>query len=183
MPEREPKEQRQILIHEKKIKRIVKELAGRIAHDYEGKDPILVGVLKGAFVFLADLERELYNLGLDFVVDFIAISSYDDEKESSGQPRILKDFENDISGRDVLFVEDIVDTGITQKVLLGIAKARGATSAETVAFMDKPSRRLEPIEAKYIGIVLKGTPWVEGYGLDTEQRGRGNPNVVEVIIH
>jgi hypoxanthine phosphoribosyltransferase len=162
-------------ITRQEIEERVGELAKQISKDYEGKELLLVGVLKGAVLFTSDLMRELYSEGLDdFEVDFIAVSSYGEETQSSRQPRIVKDLDEDIEGRHVLIVEDIVDTGYSFDTLLRILQARNPASLKTCAFISKPSRREKEVPIDYLGMEVENV-WVEGYGMDTSEKGRGYP--------
>ena len=168
------------LISEKQIQQKVKELAQEIYSDYKGKNLLLVGILKGSFVFMSDLLRELDELGMDDVeVDFLVISSYKDKRTSSRDPKILLDLHTNINDREVLVVEDIIDTGHSIDKLLEILKTRTPASFEVCSLLSKPGNRevknLPPV--KYIGFEIEDV-WVEGYGLDSSQRGRGRKNIV-----
>lgn len=162
-------------ITKEEIKERVSQLAEEIARDYEGKELLLVGVLKGAVPFTADLMRELYEKGYDELeVDFIAVSSYGQGTQSSKQPRIVKDLEESIEGRHVLIVEDIVDTGYSFDTLLRIFQARNPASLKTCAFISKPARREKEVPIDYLGMKVEDE-WLEGYGMDTNEKGRGYP--------
>lgn len=163
--------QREILISEEKIAKKVKELGERISEDYKGKKPILVGILKGSFVFLADLFREL-NPDLQAQVDFMEISSYGNSTESSRSPKIGKDLSTNIEGRHVIIVEDIVDTGYSFKTLLNILNARNPASLKTCALVSKPDRREVDVPIDYLGFEIENV-WIEGQGMDTNQLNRG----------
>ena len=158
-------------ISEAQIKERIREMAKEISKDYKGKDLLLVSVLKGSFIFAADLIREL-DLE-DNEVDFMAISSYNGETESSKNPRIIKDVDTDIRGRNVLIVEDIVDTGYSFETLTRILSARNPASLKTCALLSKPERREVEVPIDYLGFEIPNF-WAEGYGLDTNQKGRGH---------
>ena len=162
-------------ITEEQIKKRVNQLAEQISKDYKGKELLLVGVLKGAVPFTADLMRGLYENGFDDMeVDFIDVSSYGKGTESSRQPRIVKDLEEDIEGRHVLIVEDIVDTGYSFDTLLRMLNARNPASLKTCALVSKPARREKQVPIDYLGFKVEDK-WLEGYGMDTDEKGRGYP--------
>jgi hypoxanthine phosphoribosyltransferase len=157
----------------------IKELATQVNRDYHGKSVVLVGVLKGSFVFLADLARALWQAGLhDCEIDFIGLSSYGDDTESSKNPHITMDLGTDIRKRHVLIVEDIIDTGYSLEVLHRILSAREPASLNTLVLLSKSKRRQVDIKLGYIGFRVEG--WVEGYGLDSSELNRGRPNVVKI---
>lgn len=168
--------ERVILIDEGKIAQRVKSLADEISQDYRDKNPVLVGILKGSFVFLADLTREL-DPDLQAEVDFMEISSYGSGQESSREPKIAKDISTEIQGRHVIVVEDIVDTGYSFDTLLAIIRARKPASLKTCALVSKPSRREVEVPIDYLGFEIENV-WVEGYGMDTDQKNRDLPNIV-----
>lgn len=173
--------ERKVLITREQIQNRVKELAEKISEDYREKNLLLVGILKGATFFTADLMRQLWMLGLtDAEVDFMKVSSYGDKVESSGSPSILLDLNTDITGRHVLVVEDIVDTGYTLEALREILGKRGASSVQTCALLDKAERRRVQVPIEYVGFVIPDV-WVDGYGIDTKQSGRGAPDVLYVV--
>jgi len=138
LQDKEADENLEVLFDQVEIRNRVKELARRISEDYRGRMPILVGVLKGSFMFVADLVRELE---IDAVVDFIAVGSYGSSSESSGAVQLLKDLNHDIADRDVLFVEDIVDSGHTLNYIYQNFEARGPRSLEVASLLDKKDRR------------------------------------------
>lgn len=176
----QPKFRREILLSEEQIKTRIDELAEEISRKYMGKRLLLIGVLNGAYVIMADLSRALFCAGLtDIEIDFAQISSYGEQTESSHNPRLLKDCSLDIFGRHILIVEDIVDTGYSLAALHAIFVARGAVSTETFALLSKPLRREVEVKVEYIGFEVDG--WVEGLGLDTNQQGRANPDIVRVV--
>jgi len=162
---------KEILIRGEQIQAKVKELAERIGRDYRDKDPVLVGVLNGAFVFLADLMR---YLDLPCTVDFVSWSSYGKDTSSSGIFRIMKDLETNVESKHVLVVEDIIDTGLTLHYLLDTIRARRPASVRVAALLDKPSRRKIEAKADYLGFQIPDA-FVVGYGLDFAQRYRNLP--------
>lgn len=171
-----------MLISKSDIENKVAELAQQIAKDYGNKNIVLVGVLTGSFIFAADLLRGLWNEGLkDIEVDFVSISSYGSSKESSRSPILLKDLKVDISGKDVLVVEDIIDTGYTLQFLHEHLKNKNPRTLKTVTFLSKPSKKEVDFTPDYIGFEVDGSKWVEGYGLDGGKYGRGRPEVNEVL--
>jgi len=146
----------------------VREIAKEISEDYQGKEPVLIGVLKGAVIFMSDLIREL-NIPVE--IDFMAVSSYGASTKTSGIVRILKDLDQSIKDRDVLIVEDIVDTGLTLQYLKETLVQRKPSSLKVVALLDKPYRRQVEVEADYRGFVIPDE-FVVGYGLDFNERHR-----------
>ncbi|MBK5230371.1 MAG: hypoxanthine phosphoribosyltransferase [Thermoleophilia bacterium] len=163
----------EILVQSDELRHRVRELGQQISRDYADRSILLVGVLKGAFFFLADLMRHIET---ECEVDFMAVSSYGSSTESSGVVRILKDLEVPIDGRHVLIVEDIVDSGLTLSYLLKNLGARGPATLEVCALLTKPSRfKVEP-NLKYVGFEIDDR-FVVGYGLDHEQRLRNLPYV------
>jgi hypoxanthine phosphoribosyltransferase len=163
----------EVLISTEKLQTRIKELGQQITKDYEGKNLLLICVLKGACIFLADLVR---NIDLPLAMDFIAVSSYGAASKSSGEVRILKDLDTSLKGKDVLVVEDIVDTGLTLNYLQDIFRRREADSVKVVALLDKPSRRIREVEVEYIGFEIPNA-FVVGYGLDYAERYRNLPFV------
>lgn len=163
----------QILISQAALDERIATLAASITADYAGKDLLLVGILKGAVVFMVDLARAL-NRPLD--IDFMAISSYGSSTESSGVVRILKDLDESIADRHVLLVEDIVDTGLTLKYVMEYLGRRGPASLNVCALLDKMKTREKVIEPKYVGFSLPDR-FVVGYGLDYAQKYRNLPYI------
>ncbi len=155
-----------VLLDADSISRRVVELGQEISRDYAGRDLFLVGVLKGAVFFIADLMRELE---VSCEVDFMAISSYGSSTDSSGVVRILKDLDESIEGRDVLVVEDIIDSGLTLSYLLRTLRARQPRSLEVCALLTKPTRRKIEINCQYVGFEIPAD-FVIGYGLDFAQK-------------
>ncbi len=157
------------LISAKSIAARIEELSREIHDTFEGTDKlVVVGLLRGSFVFIADLVREL---DLPVEVDFLEVSSYGDATESSREVRILKDLRGEVAGRDVLVVEDIVDTGFTLSHVVKFLNARGPKRLETIALLDKPSRREVEIKATWTGFEIPDE-FVVGYGIDFAQRNR-----------
>jgi hypoxanthine phosphoribosyltransferase len=162
-----------ILVQQDDLAHRVKALGEQISADYAGRDLFLVGVLKGAFFFLSDLMR---SLDLNCEVDFMAVASYGSSTDSSGVVRILKDLDASIEGRDVLIVEDIVDSGLTLQYLLRTLKAREPASLEVCALLTKPARRKADVPIRYEGFEIPNE-FVIGYGLDHGERYRNLPYV------
>jgi hypoxanthine phosphoribosyltransferase len=160
-----------ILIDAKTLQGRVRELAEQISRDYAGRQLHLVCILKGACIFLADLVRQL---DLDVSLDFMAVSSYGASQQSSGEVRIVKDLDSRLQDRDVLIVEDILDTGITLDYLFRNLKARCPRSLEMVTLLSKPSRRLKEVKATYVGFEIPDK-FVVGYGLDFAEKYRHLP--------
>jgi hypoxanthine phosphoribosyltransferase len=157
----------EIVVASDELQRRVRELGEEISRDYEG-GVLLIGILKGAVLFLADLMR---SLRISCEVDFMAVSSYGSSTDSSGVVRILKDLESSIEGRDVLIVEDIIDSGLTLHYLIRNLRARGPRSLEVCALLDKRERRRVDLPIRYVGFEIPDR-FVVGYGLDYEQRFR-----------
>jgi hypoxanthine phosphoribosyltransferase len=157
-----------MLVTSEEIQDKVRELGERITEDYQGEDLLLVGILRGAVVFLSDLMR---HLELTCEIDFMDVSSYGAETTTSGVVRILKDLEEDITGRHVLIVEDIIDTGLTLSYLTRILLARKPASLEICTLLSKPSRRQANIDVKYLGFEVPDE-FVVGYGIDFAGRYR-----------
>jgi len=163
----------EILIDEERLRTRVAELGEEISADYAGKEVLLIGVLKGAVFFMADLMR---RLDVPCEVDFMAISSYGDSTDSSGVVRILKDLDINIDGRDVLVVEDIIDSGLTLSYLIRNLEAREPASLEVCALLTKPARREIDVPVRYVGFEIPNH-FVIGYGLDFAERYRNLPYV------
>lgn len=165
------------LISEQQLAQRVGELARQISADYAGKQPILVGVLKGAWVFLADLVRQL---SIPVQCDFVKLSSYGGGETSSGRVEMHLDLSMPVEGREVLIVEDIIDTGICLRWLLDHLRAKNPASIRICALLDKPSRRITPIASDYIGFTIEDR-FVIGYGVDWDERYRELPYVGWVV--
>ncbi|HNR04908.1 MAG TPA: hypoxanthine phosphoribosyltransferase [Bacillota bacterium] len=162
-----------ILISEEEIAKRVKELGKQLAEDYKGKELLVVGILKGCMLFLSDLVR---TIDLPLTLDFMVVSSYGATTKSSGVVRIVKDLEREIEGKDVLIVEDIVDTGLTLSYLVENFKARNPKSVKVCSLLDKPDRRKAQVEIQYIGFKIPDE-FVVGYGLDYGENYRNLPFV------
>jgi hypoxanthine phosphoribosyltransferase len=163
----------EVLLTAEQIQQRVRELGEAISQDYAGQDILLVGVLKGVMFFMADLLR---SVTIPVEVDFMAVSSYSPETRSKGVVRLVKDLETPLAGRHVLFVEDVIDTGLTLGYLLRTLQARGPESLEVCVLFNKPKHRLIDIPVKYTGIDLPDR-FVVGYGLDHRERYRNLPFV------
>jgi hypoxanthine phosphoribosyltransferase len=163
----------EVLIDQDALQRRIAELGEEISADYTGRDLLLVGVLKGAVFFMADLMR---GLSIPCEIDFMAISSYGDSTDSSGVVRILKDLDINIEGRDVLVVEDIIDSGLTLSYLMRNLEAREPASLEICALLTKPERREIEVPVRYVGFEIPNR-FVIGYGLDFGERYRNLPYV------
>jgi hypoxanthine phosphoribosyltransferase len=163
----------EILVQPDDLSRRVRQLGAQISEDYEGRDLLLVGVLKGAVFFLSDLMR---SISVPCEVDFMAVASYGSATDSSGVVRILKDLDAAIEGRDVLIVEDIVDSGLTLQYLLRNLGSRGPATIEVVSLLTKPARRKVELEPRYVGFEIPDE-FVIGYGLDHAERYRNLPFV------
>jgi hypoxanthine phosphoribosyltransferase len=163
----------EILVQPDELARRVRELGAEISRDYDGREPLLICVLKGAVFFLSDLMRCLH---VRCEVDFMAVASYGSATESSGVVRILKDLDAAIEGRDVIIVEDIVDSGLTLQYLLRSLGARGPRTLEVCALLTKPERRRVELSPRYVGFEIPDR-FVVGYGLDHAERYRNLPYV------
>lgn len=162
-----------VIVTREEIAKAVREMGQKITRDYAGKEPVMLCILKGASVFFTDLIREV---DLPVTTEFMAISSYGGSTKSSGIVRINKDLDRDISGKDVLIVEDIVDSGRTLSHLSEVLKTRKANSIEIVTLLDKPARRVVPLEVKYSCFDIPDA-FVVGYGLDYNERFRNLPYI------
>jgi hypoxanthine phosphoribosyltransferase len=167
----------EVLFSEEQIAARIREIGAEITRDYAGKDLVLVSVLKGSCIFLADLMRVI---DLQLTIDFMSISSYKDQMRSTGDVEILKDLSNPIRGKHVLVVEDIIDTGLTLSRLLDILGSRGAESIKLASFLDKPEPRIKKeLSIDYTGFVVPNK-FVVGYGLDAAGRYRNLPFIAIV---
>jgi hypoxanthine phosphoribosyltransferase len=167
----------EVLYTESQIAERIDAIGDQITRDYTGKELVLVSVLKGSCVFLADLMR---SIDLQLTIDFMSVSSYKNEMKSTGDVEILKDLSNPIRGKDVLVVEDIVDTGLTLSRLLDILGSRGANSIKLATFLDKPEPRIKKeLKIDYTGFVVPNK-FVVGYGLDAAGRYRNLPFIAVV---
>lgn len=164
------------LISKERLKKKVKELALQISGDYKQKNPILVGILKGSFVFLADLVREMR---IPHQIDFISVASYGSRKKASGVVRLLKDLSTNIEGKDVIIVEDIIDSGLTLNYIRNNLLTRNPKSLEVVTLLDKKKRRKVKIPLKYVGFSIPNN-FVVGYGLDFDEQYRNLPYIAKL---
>ena len=162
-----------ILFSEEQLKARVREIAGQIDRDFAGKEPMLISVLRGSFIFMADLMR---SITLPCTVDFMAVSSYGAGTTSSGQVKITKDLSESIEGRDIIVVEDILDSGNTLSYLLQILQARHPASMKLCTLLDKPDRRIKPVHVDYSGFSIPDV-FVVGYGLDFAEKYRNLPYI------
>jgi hypoxanthine phosphoribosyltransferase len=163
----------EILVQADDLQHRITEMAAEVSRDYQGRDLLLIGVLKGAVFFLADLMRQL---DIPCEVDFMAVASYGSSTDSSGVVRILKDLDAPLEGRNVLIVEDIVDSGLTLQYLMRTLQARGPASIEVCALLTKPERRKVDMPARYVGFEIPDK-FAIGYGLDYAERYRNLPYV------
>lgn len=164
---------KRILVEEDEIKRRVAELGAQITEDYRDKDLVLVGILKGAVIFLSDLVR---NIKIPVGMDFMAVSSYGKSSTSTGEVRIIKDLESSVENKDIIIVEDIIDTGYTLAYLTDNIRKRGAKSVRVCTLLDKPERRKVNVQVDYLGFEIPDE-FVIGYGLDYAEMGRNLPFV------
>ena len=162
---------KKVLINENKLQEIVERLGKQITEDYKGKDLLLIGVLKGSIIFMADLMRAI---DLPCNIDFMAVSSYGSGTESSGRVKINKDLDNDIQGKDIIIIEDILDSGKTLYYLRDILSARKPASIKICTLFDKPERREADIKADYVGSLVPNE-FIVGYGLDYAEYYRNLP--------
>jgi hypoxanthine phosphoribosyltransferase len=165
-----------VLFGREDVRRRVEELGRTIAGDYVGREPVFITVLKGGTMFLADLMRAV---DLPVETHFMAVSRYGDAAESMGRVQILLDVDVDLAGRHVVVVEDIVDTGLTLKYLLGVLRAREPSSLEVCALLDKSARRIVPMSPRYAGFDCPDR-FLVGYGLDFRERYRNVPDILQV---
>ena len=171
-------EKLKVLIRRAKIQKRVVEVAHAITRDFKGERIHLIGVLKGACIFLADLAREI---NLETSIDFIAVSSYGKGNKTSGQVRVLKDLDSSIEGLNVVVIEDILDTGVTLTYLLRVLKQRHPKTLKVAALLDKPSRRIRDVKGDYVGFTIPNE-FVVGYGLDYAERYRNLKDVCVLTL-
>lgn len=164
------------LISAEEIQKKVDEIAKKISEDYAESNPILIGILRGAFIFLSDLSR---RITIPIVVDFMAVSSYGKSTQASGVVRIVKDLDEDIEGKDVIIVEDILDTGLTVQYLLETLKARNPNSLEVCTLLLKEGKQKVKLNPKYVGFVIPDE-FVVGYGLDYADMFRQLPSIYAI---
>ena len=162
-----------VLLSAEDIQKRTAELGARISKDFDGREPLFVGVLKGCFVFMADLCR---RIDLPCTVDFMAVSSYGGGTSSSGQVQITKDLSSDITGKNIIVVEDILDSGNTLSYLLKVLEQRSPASIRLCTLLDKPERRVKPVEVHYSGFTIPDA-FVVGYGLDYAEHYRNLPYI------
>ena len=166
------------MLSEEEIKAKVAELGKKIEEDFEGQDLLVVGILKGASVFVSDLIR---NINLDVNIDFMSVSSYGNSTESSGSVKILKDLDVDIKGKNVLIVEDIIDSGLTLSNLTRELNARDPKTLKICTLLDKPQRRKVDIPVDYVGFVIEDK-FIVGYGIDWAEKYRNLPYIGSVNL-
>ncbi|MBU2632186.1 hypoxanthine phosphoribosyltransferase [Patescibacteria group bacterium] len=167
----------EILIPHAIIKTRIKEIAREITKDYRNKELLIVGVLKGAYKLISDFTHDLHEQGLKNIsLCFLSTRSYSDGTVS-GKIKLLQDIDIHPQGKHVLVVDDILDTGKSLKFITELIKSKGAKSLKTFAFLDKPSRRINNFKADYVGITIPNV-WVQGYGMDTDEIGRTEPNII-----
>lgn len=162
-----------VLLSQEELQERVRELGRQISQDYAGKEPMLVSVLRGSYIFMADLTRAIDCMCL---VDFMAVSSYGSGTSSSGQVNIIKDLSDSIEGKDIIVVEDILDSGNTLYYLMQVLQARNPASIRLCTLLDKPSRRTKPIQSDYVGFTVPDA-FVVGYGLDYDEKYRNLPYI------
>lgn len=165
--------QTNVLVPQEEIKQTVSRLAAEMRRDYEGKEPLLICILKGSFVFMADLIRQL---GLPAEVDFVKLSSYGAGKETTGKVKLVQGLNTPIEGKDVIVIEDIVDTGLTLSFLLDYLKKERPASLKLCALADKPSRRKIPLTIDYLGFSVPDK-FIVGYGIDWNEKFRYLPDI------
>ncbi|WP_025693290.1 hypoxanthine phosphoribosyltransferase [Paenibacillus zanthoxyli] len=163
----------EILISEEEIQQRIKELGAKLSDAYEGRNPLVICVLKGAFIFMADLVKVIT---VPVEMDFMAVSSYGAATKSSGVVKIIKDLDVPVDGRHVLIVEDIIDSGLTLSYLIKLLRNRNAASVSVVTLFDKPAGRTVSLEADYIGFVIPDE-FIVGYGLDYAEKYRNLPYI------
>lgn len=163
----------EVLFSEQQLADKVAELGARISADYEGKDPLIVSVLKGSYVFMADLTR---RISIPCNVDFMAVSSYGAGTKTTGEVQIIKDIGSKIDGRHLIIVEDILDSGVTLSFLMKVLKARGAASIRLCTLLSKPERRKVDVPVDYLGFEIPDA-FVVGYGLDYAEKYRNLPYI------
>ena len=162
-----------VLFSEEQLKSAVEKIAGEINRDYEGKEPVRIGILKGSVVFMADLMR---RISVDCTTDFMSVSSYGGGTETSGSVRIRKDLDRSITGKDVIVIEDILDSGTTLSHLLEILEVRRPNSLKLCVLLDKPERRVTPVKYDYVGLTVPDE-FIVGYGLDYDEKYRNLPYI------
>lgn len=164
---------KEVLVSEEEINKRIKELGSKITKDYMNKDLVVIGILKGAVIFMSELCK---NIKFPITMDFMAVSSYGKSSISTGEVRIIKDLDFSVEGKDLLIVEDIIDTGLTLNYLTEILKKRGANSVKICTLLDKPDRRSVEVNIDYLGFEIPDE-FVVGYGLDFAEQYRNLPYV------
>ena len=164
---------RKVLLDEDTLLKRIKELGNEITEDYKDKDLVVVGILKGAVIFMSELVK---NIKLPITIDFMAVSSYGKSTISTGEVRIIKDLDFSVEGKDILIVEDIIDTGLTLNYLTEILKKRGANDVRICTLLDKPERRTVGVHLDYLGFEIPDE-FVVGYGLDYAEQYRNLPYI------
>ncbi|HEY0827867.1 MAG TPA: hypoxanthine phosphoribosyltransferase [Bacilli bacterium] len=167
------KDIQEVLYSEEQIQQKIVELGAQITQDYQGRNPLVICVLKGAFIFIADLVKKI---DIPVELDFMAVSSYGLATKSTGVVKIVKDLDVPVEGRHVIIVEDIIDSGLTLSYLMDVLERRNALSIAVVTLFDKPERRTVGLEADYTGFILKDA-FVVGYGLDYAEKYRNLPYI------
>lgn len=167
-----------VMISEAEIAKKVEEIAKQIENDYKGEPLLVVGILKGASVFVSDLIRKI---NLDVSIDFMSVSSYGNSTESSGTVKILKDLDIDIAGKNVLIVEDIIDSGLTLSNLVKELQIRNPKSLKLCTLLDKPERRKTDVHVDYVGFVIEDK-FIVGYGIDWAENYRNLPYIGSVTV-
>ncbi len=170
-----------LLYDEFQIRECVKSLAELIIKDFKKKDLVVIGLLKGSFIFMADLVRELYRSGFSLLLDFMTVSSYGSGTEPSGRIELIRDISTEISGKQVLLVDDILDTGTTLNFVAHHLKEKSPSLFKTCVLLDKPSRRSIPFRADYVGFVVPDE-FIVGYGLDYDNKFRELPHISAIIF-
>ena len=166
------------LISEEEVDKRIRELGAQISKDYEGEDVHLIGILKGSVYYLVELAR---HITCPLTMDFMSVSSYENARESSGVVRLMKDLDEPIEGRNVLVVEDIIDSGRTLSYLLALLSERNPKSLKLTTLLDKPDRRVvKGVDVDYVGFVIPDE-FVLGYGLDYDQQGRGLKDIYTIV--
>ena len=171
----------EVMITEAEIAARVDALVTAMQRDLQGDNVVMIGILRGSFIFLADLVRDLYQHRVSPRIDFITLESYGSGTESSGQVRVVKELRLDVAGADVLLVDDILDSGRTLTFGADYLRKLGARSVKTCALLDKPARRAVPFEADFVGFRIEDA-FVVGYGLDYDSRYRELPYIAKVVF-
>lgn len=161
----------EVFFTEEQIQEKIKELGGKLSEDFKGRNPLVICVLKGAFIFMADLVKQMT---VPLEIDFMAVSSYGASTKSSGVVKIIKDLDTSVEGRDILIVEDIIDSGLTLSYLIDVLKRRNAKSVSVVTLFNKPARRTVVLEPDYVGFKIDDA-FIVGYGLDYAEKYRNLP--------